>query len=117
MPWEYLWPRQSQRNRNPNSSAETQMYFSGHFLSGVRLLVLTFSNIWTNFTQTWHNKGSLGEGDSVEMKGNTLFQGEGIMNYYEHMLVFLFFKNLIKTIYPERLKLGYKLPKVVRIQF
>lgn len=51
------------------------------------------------------------------MKGNTLFQGEGIMNYYEHMLVFLFFKNLIKTIYPERLKLGYKLPKVVRIQF
>lgn len=47
------------------------------------------------------------------MKGNTLFQGEGIMNYYEHMLVFLFFKILIKTIYPERLKLGYKLPKVV----
>lgn len=69
------------------------MYFSGHFLSSVRLLVLTFSNLWANFTQTWHNKGSLGDGDPVEMKGNTLFQGEGIMKYWTYVGIFIFQKS------------------------
>ena len=60
---------------------KAQVSFSDRLSSVVCLSVnfsyfrLLLQNHWANFNQTWH-KASLGEGDSSQMKGPALFQGE-----------------------------------------